>query len=68
MREHLKEYTVEAPAPFRGRVRMSFYAYDRDHGQQRVCHKVIEDIEVIDNGSGNEPEIDCSELEVRVVE
>lgn len=64
-----REYIVEAPATFRGRVRMTVHADDPEHARQIVYSgRAVEDMEAIDNGSKNEPDIDCSELEVRVAE
>ena len=65
----MKEYIVEAPATFRGRVRLTVNADDAEHARQIVYSgRAVADMEVIDDGSGNDPQVDCSELEVRVVE
>jgi len=63
-----REYIVDAPATFRGRVRITVHADDAEHARQLVYSGRFEDIETIDNGSGNDPQIDMSELEVRVAE
>ena len=64
----MREYYVDAPATFKGRVRITVHAEDEEQARQLVYLGRWEDIETTNNGSGNEPEIDCSELEVRVVE
>ena len=64
----MKEYVVEAPATFRGRVRMTVHADDAEHARQLVYSGRFEDIETIHDGSKNEPQIEMSELEVRQAE
>jgi hypothetical protein len=64
----VREYIIEARATFRGRVRITVHADDPEHARQLVYSGRFEDMETIDDGSKNEPEVDCSELEVRVAE
>jgi len=64
----MREYIVEAPATFRGRVRITVHADDAEHARQLVYSGRFEDIETICDGSKNEPQIDMSELEVREAE
>ena len=64
----MKEYVVEAPATFRGRVRITVHANDAEHARQLVYSGRFEDIETIHDGSKNEPQIEMSELEVRQAE
>lgn len=64
----MTEYIVEAPATFRGRVRITVHAHDADHARFIVCSGKFVDMETICDGIKNEPQIDLSELEVRVAE